>query len=177
MSGATDPDRLNEIGILKRREIEGRIVGPLIEALGREFGRERVIEVVQEVIVRIAHEQGAQLAEVVQGKTLAHFAEGLEFWKKGDALRLDVLEQNEESLSFNVTRCRYAELYQGLGLTELGATLSCNRDFALIEGFNPDIALTRTQTIMGGAAFCNFRYHVRQTLELVDTANQGEGHS
>lgn len=177
MDSAVTPDRLNDIGVLKRREIEARIVGPLIEALGREFGRERVVEVVREVIVRIAHEQGAQLAEVVQGKTLAHFAKGLEFWKKDDALQLEVLEQNDEKLSFNVTRCRYAELYQALGLAELGATLSCNRDFALMEGFNPEVALTRTQTIMGGAAYCDFRYQVRPTSEPVDTAGYDEGHT
>jgi hypothetical protein len=43
----------------------------------------------------------------------------------------------------------------------LGAVLSCNRDFALIEGFNPEVELTRTQTIMGGATCCNFRYQRR----------------
>jgi hypothetical protein len=73
---------------------------------------------------------------------------------------MEVLEQSENSFSFNVTRCRYAELYQALGIAELGAILSCNRDFSLIEGFNPDIHLTRTQTIMEGAAFCDFRYHL-----------------
>jgi hypothetical protein len=39
--------------------------------------------------------------------------------------------------------------------------LSCNRDYALIEGFNADIALTRTQTIMQGASHCDFRYRQR----------------
>ena len=36
--------------------------------------------------------------------------------------------------------------------------LSCNRDFALIEGFNPTVKLERTQTIMEGATHCDFRY-------------------
>jgi len=49
-------------------------------------------------------------------------------------------------------------MYRALGIPELGALLSCNRDFALIQGFNPDVDLTRTQTIMEGAPFCNFRY-------------------
>ncbi len=41
-------DRLNErIGVLTRREAEARILAPLIEALGREFERERVIEIVR----------------------------------------------------------------------------------------------------------------------------------
>ncbi|MCS6910033.1 MAG: L-2-amino-thiazoline-4-carboxylic acid hydrolase [Anaerolineales bacterium] len=79
-------------------------------------------------------------------------------WTKDDALELEVLEQNEQRLSFNVRRCRYAEMYRALGIPELGALLSCNRDFALIEGFNPEVTLTRTQTIMEGALFCDFRY-------------------
>jgi hypothetical protein len=55
---------------------------------------------------------------------------------------------------------RYAEMYRALGVPELGALLSCNRDFALGEGFNPEMTLTRTQTIMEGAPFCDFRYKV-----------------
>jgi len=71
------------------------------------------------------------------------------------------LAEDEEQFHFNVTRCRYAELYKALGVPELGATLSCNRDFALIEGFNEDVALTRTQTIMEGASHCDFRYQTK----------------
>lgn len=156
------PDRLNQLGVLTRREIEARIVGPLLEALGNEFGRERVLAVAREVIVGIAREQGAALAEAMGGRGLDRFADSLEWWKKDDALGMEVLERSERRLQFNVTRCRYAELYRALGLpAELGVALSCNRDFALIEGFDPDVALSRTQTIMEGAAFCDFRYEVR----------------
>jgi hypothetical protein len=76
-----------------------------------------------------------------------------------------VLAHSEREFSFNVTRCRYAEMYRALGLEDLGATLSCNRDAALIEGFNPNIELSRTQTIMQGAAFCNFRYRLKRDTE------------
>ncbi len=152
------PDTLNSIGVLKRREIEARILAPLLEALGEEFGRERVLEVARQAIIRIAREQGANLAQEQGGCGLAHFAASLENWKKGDALEIDVLEQTGERFSFNVTRCRYAEMYRALGIPELGAVLSCNRDFSLVEGFNPEIQLTRTQTIMDGTPFCDFRY-------------------
>lgn len=152
------PDTLNEIGVLKRREIEARIVGPLLEALGKEFGRERVLDVARETVVRIAREQGTQMAQALGGQTLAHFADSMKFWKKDDALQIDVLEQTEQKFAFNVTRCRYAELYRALGIPELGALLSCNRDFAMSAGFNPDLSLTRTQTIMQGASHCDFRF-------------------
>jgi predicted ArsR family transcriptional regulator len=153
-----DEKQLNELGVLKRREIEARIVAPLLEALGREFGRERVLEVARGVIEEVARTQGTALAEGLGGNSVPHFARSLQMWKKDDALQVDVLEENEEKFSFNVTRCRFAEMYEALGIPELGALLSCNRDLALIGGFNGDIALTRTQTILGGASHCDFRF-------------------
>ncbi|MGH7335147.1 MAG: L-2-amino-thiazoline-4-carboxylic acid hydrolase [Candidatus Rokuibacteriota bacterium] len=53
------------------------------------------------------------------------------------------------------------ELYQSLGIPEVGALLSCNRDFSLVEGFNEDITLTRTQTTIAGASHCDFCYVVK----------------
>jgi hypothetical protein len=152
------PDTLNEIGVLKRREIEARLIAPLVEALGAEFGRERVLNIVRQTVIRIARQQGEQLAAQIGSVGLASFGDALEAWKKDDALQMDVLERGDTRLSFNVTRCRYAEMYQALGVPELGALLSCNRDFSLIEGFNSSVTLTRTQTIMNGAPFCDFRY-------------------
>ena len=152
------PDTLNQIGVLKRREIEARLLAPLIDSLGEEFGRERVVEIVRQTIIGIARQQGAALAESFGGNKLAHFAASLEAWKMDDALHIEVLEQSEAAFSFNVTRCRYAEMYQALGIPELGALLSCNRDGALIQGFNPQVEFTRSQTIMAGAPYCDFRY-------------------
>jgi len=96
------------------------------------------------------------------GITLQHFAESLKHWTRDDALEIDVVEQTEEVFSFNVTRCRYAELYEKLGIRELGTALSCARDYALIEGFNPGVTLERTRTIMEGAPQCDFRYCLKK---------------
>ena len=153
------PDTLTQrIGVLARREVEARILAPIIEALGGHFGRDEVIAIVRETIIRIAQEQGAALAETMTGNSSAHFLDSLQYWTKENSLEIDVLENSQQKLSFNVTRCRYAEMYRALGIPELGAVFSCNRDFALIDGFNGDASLTRTQTIMQGAPYCNFRY-------------------
>ena len=45
-----------------------------------------------------------------------------------------------------------------LGAADLGQVFSCNRGFALIEGFNPGAVLTRKQTLMQGGPVCDFRY-------------------
>ncbi|MEM7348412.1 MAG: L-2-amino-thiazoline-4-carboxylic acid hydrolase [Chloroflexota bacterium] len=153
------PDELNaKIGVLTRRETEARILAPLVEALCEEFDRARVLTVIRDAIIRLAEEQGGELATMMGGSSAAEFEDSLQYWTREGALEIDVLERTNEKFSFNVTRCRYAELYRSLGIADLGAILSCNRDFALIDGFNPDASLTRTQTIMEGAACCDFRY-------------------
>ena len=152
-------DDLNQrIGVLTRRETEARILAPLIDALGAEFGRERVLEVLRATIIDIARQQGAAMADQTGDSDLDAFADTLPAWTQDDALRIETLRQDDRAFHFNVTRCRYAELYRALGIPELGALLSCNRDFALIEGFNPDVQLERTQTIMQGETHCDFRY-------------------
>jgi hypothetical protein len=153
-----DVDRLNAVGVLTRREIEARILAPVVDALGEEFGRQRVIEIVRDVIVGLAREQGRAMAEARQDASLSSFAGTLEPWTRDGALTMTVRQQTDEELAFDVTRCRYAEMYRALGIPELGAVLSCNRDAALIEGFNPEVDFSRTQTIMGGASHCDFRY-------------------
>ena len=153
------PDYLTQqIGVLTRREVEARILTPVIEALGKSFGKADVVKIIGETIVEIARGQGAELALAMGGDSLEHFMQSLQFWSQDNALELDVLKLDQQNLHFNVTQCRYAEMYQDLGMPEMGCLLSCNRDYALIEGFNPDIELVRTQTIMEGATHCDFRY-------------------
>lgn len=155
-------DNLNALlGVLTRREVEARILKPLIDALGEAFGRDAVLAVVRDVIVGIAREQGAALHQQMGGASLKHFVDSLSYWTRDAALEIEVIEESDQILSFNVTRCRYAELYESLGLRAIGTILSCARDFALIEGFNPDISLKRTQTIMEGADYCDFRYRLK----------------
>lgn len=154
-------DRLNAVGVLTRREIEARILAPVIDALGARFGRDEVVAIVRETIAGIARAQGRSLAEARGDASLGSFATTLGPWTRDDALRLQVRQATPDAFEFDVTRCRYAEMYRALGIPELGDVLSCQRDAALIDGFNPDVTLTRTQTIMQGAPSCDFRYRTR----------------
>jgi predicted ArsR family transcriptional regulator len=155
------PDYMNAVGLLNRREIEARILAPMLEALSAELGKERAWEMVRKVIQNIAHQQGIHLGKSMKANDLEHFALTHETWKKDNAIQTEVLELTTGKFAFNVFRCRYAEMYHHLGIPELGKMLSCDRDFALIEGFNPDIQLTRTQTIMEGADICDFCFEVK----------------
>lgn len=162
MSELPTDAELNAIGVLKRRLIEARVLAPMLAAMSREFGAERVQAIAREVIRELAEAQGQQLADYAGGCSLAHFAGTLDKWTADEALTIDVVEQTSERFAFNVTRCRYAEMYRTLGVPELGAVFSCQRDGALMAGFNPDVEFTRTQTIMGGASHCDFVYALRR---------------
>ncbi len=154
-------DYMNAVGLLNRREIEARLLAPLLKALQAECDREKLWEITRSVIREAARQQGAQLAESVEENDLEHFATIQETWKKDNAIQTEVLELSNKRFAFNVYRCRYAEMYQHLGMTELGVMLSCERDFALIEGFNPNIHLIRSQTIMEGADICDFCFELQ----------------
>ena len=153
------PDRITqEIGVLKRRETEARIIAPIIEALGDSFGKEEVLAIIRDKIISLSRQQGSNLSKEY-GNDVDAFLKTLEFWTQDNALEIDIIEKNENTLNFNVVRCKYAEMYDALGIKDLGATLSCNRDYALIEGFNPEATLTREKTIMSGSDCCTFRYN------------------
>lgn len=159
--------------LLQQREIEAKIVGPLLRAFAAELGQERALEIVGQVIRELARHGGRDLAHVLGETTLDAFAQTLARWRENDALEIEVLEQTPEKLSFNVTRCRYAEMYHALGLADLGASLSCQRDYALAQGFNPAIQLERTQTIMEGASYCDFRFRLGTGTGPANDSNQG----
>ena len=143
---------------LQQREIEAAALAPLVRAFEREVGRDRARAILAETIGELARQAGCAAAAAVGGSDLPHLKLAIEMWKAGGALELVMLRDDGGRLDFNVTRCRYAEMYRRLGLEDLGPVLSCSRDAKMIEGFNPAIGFARTQTLMEGAAYCDFRY-------------------
>ena len=148
---------LSQVSILVRREVEARIAGPIIKAFIDEFGADKTLSLVKPLIEKFAKESGAKAAEMAGGNTFADFAKAMSAWAAGDAYEQVVLRLTETQFDFDIKRCQYAEMYKELGLPDLGVLLSCSRDFAMVEGFNPRMKLRRTKTIMEGNDCCDFR--------------------
>ncbi|MCH5765553.1 L-2-amino-thiazoline-4-carboxylic acid hydrolase, partial [Salmonella enterica] len=85
-------------------------------------------------------------AQEPNGADLRSFAALQYLWEKDDALRVEVINQDAQHFDYNVTRCRYAEMYHEMGLGEIGHLLSCARDSQFIVGYAPDVDLQRSQT-------------------------------
>ena len=151
----------HNISLLKQREIEAKIAAAIINAYAREIGRERALNMAANVIQDLAHEAGKQMAKLRGANTISELAViEREIWSEDKALEIEFLEQSDSKLYFNVIRCRFVDLYERLDLKDFGYYFSCNRDGAFIQGFNPQIKLKRTKTIMEGAPFCDFRYEL-----------------
>ena len=148
------------LGILEQRRIEAAFARGIYDEMKAELGEARAKAILTNAVVKLAKSTAAEMAKEGPGgaPSLDHFIALQPLWTKGDALKIETLRQDATHYDFNVVRCRYAEMYRALGVPELGEVLSCQRDAALIEGFNPDVTLTRTQTIMQGASHCDFRY-------------------
>lgn len=148
-----------ELPLLERRRIEAGVLVPMIRAMQAEFGEEKVNSVVGETIRKLAREQGEQARRENQIDTMAALANRFEtgVLREG-SLIVDIVENDDARFGFNVTRCKFMEMYEEMGARDLGFLLSCNRDFAMFEGMAPDLDFSRTQTRMEGAPHCDFRY-------------------
>ena len=89
---------------------------------------------------------------VGQGETTKLYA-------AGEALDYEVVTDDGERFDMDVRRCAYAEMMERLGARDVGHLLICNFDFPLAR--RAGLELTRTQTRMQGADFCDFRYRKR----------------
>jgi hypothetical protein len=149
------------VSLIQRREIEAGIAASLIRGFIKEFGKERAMGTATEVIESLALEAGRQIAEKYGGNTLIDLGRVVrEFWAQDGALEIEFLEETESVLRFNVIRCRYSETYESMGIRDIGYCLSCSRDAKFAAGFNREIKMERTQTIMQGAPYCDYFFHL-----------------
>jgi hypothetical protein len=156
MAQSAHPEGLS---MLEKRTIEAEILKEVYETLRASHGAEVARKTIAESVRRSAIEQAKAFAAAAPGGTsLKAFQDVMPLWTKGGALEIEVTEQSDSSFRFNVTRCRYAETYKAMGLGEIGHLLSCNRDGAFCEGYDPKLKLARSQTIMQGASHCDFKY-------------------
>ena len=149
---------MTTLSILEQRRIEAAFAKGHFEEMVASIGKEAATQIMARAIIKLAEQAGAEMAAETDTPSMAHFVALQERWTRGGALEIEVIHQDAERFDFNVTRCRYAETYKEMGLAELGAVLSCNRDGAFCGGYDRKLTLERTQTIMGGATHCDFRY-------------------
>jgi hypothetical protein len=149
-----------ELNRIEKRAIEALAIAPVIRAVSQRIGRDEALAILQEVNQQEAFQRGGSMAEKMDRKGIEELVDEVAGWGRGGVWEMDVLEQTSTTYFFNVTRCPYYEKYRELGLEEFGIGFSCCRDEPFARGFNPQLRLERTKTIMEGADHCDFRYYL-----------------
>lgn len=145
--------------ILEQRRIEASIIKPIYDEMVEELGQKQASEILGKAVIKDAIAQGQAYAESQdEPSSLASFHALLPQWTAGGALEIEMVAEGEGHLAYNVTRCKYSEMYKAMGMGDIGHLLSCNRDGSFCTGYNPSIKLDRSQTIMKGASHCDFRF-------------------
>ena len=158
-----------ESPIFRQRAVEAKILKHVYETLKDSHGDDVAKRTIAASVRAASIEQASEMANLAraEGETpsMATFQKIYELWTRGGALEINVLAETEDTLNFDVTRCRYAEMYREMGLGDIGHLLSCQRDGTFCEGYDPRIKMERSQTIMQGAERCTFRYRVVEDVD------------
>jgi predicted nucleic-acid-binding Zn-ribbon protein len=147
------------IPAIEQAKIQAKVLVPLIKLLQTELGEERTHAIVRKAIGDAYRQLGAEWWRQRKSTDVgSNMESAFASFAKGGALDFTVNTQSKDIYQIDVTRCQYAEFYKELSEPELGFLLVCSLDFPFVDGFGSEVKLTRTQTIMQGASYCDFLY-------------------
>ena len=147
------------VPLIEQVKIQAQVLVPLVRALQAELGPERANAIVRNALGELYRAYGERWWRAQQAADLGEKMDAaFEWFAESGALDYEAVRRAPDAYDVNVTRCRYAEFFEKMGARELGFLLVCSGDLAMAEGFGGGVSLARTQTIMQGAAHCDFRY-------------------
>ena len=159
----------NNHSIFSQRQIEARLLKPVIEGLTSVYNEEGIINNIRETIEKIAFEEGRKLKEEHKNNSLSILAEHWRRLTEGDSLVIEDFTITASKLKFRITHCKYAEYYKKLQAEKLGNMLSCCRDKAFLNGFSENIEMCRSKSILEGNPSCDFVYSYKVEKEKQQT--------
>ena len=158
------PAAPTNIPLLDEVKLQADVILPVLRALRREIGKEAADRIVGDALRQWARALYHRIGETKKGspreKWDAVWAEDMRP-RIGDAVERETLKDDGTVREYNIVRCKYADFFRQLGEPELGGILLCDSDFHIAEIGGPQVEFRRTQTIMQGAPYCDFRYRFK----------------
>ena len=146
---------------IEKRAIEALAIVPVIKSVSQRIGKDEALAILKEVNQQEAFQRGQNMIKTEEQNEIEELVNEVASWGEGGIWEMDVLEQTSTTYFFNVFRCPYYEKYRELGLDEFGVEFSCCRDEPFARGFNPQLKLERSKTLMEGDDCCDFRYYLQ----------------
>ena len=160
MSTELTPEQEKQVQaqVLEERYATGAWVLQMMKA---HFGEE-ACQVVEKTLGEQAFQHGKKTAEEIGDNSLeAYIKYQLEFARlAGDELECTV-EETESGFQMKYTKCKMADTAKRLGAADEVFYFSCACDKYGAEGFNPNIGLKLTKTLMQGDECCDHFYYYK----------------
>jgi hypothetical protein len=155
------------ISFLDEYKFQAEVLLPVLEALRAELGTEHANRLVLEALRKWSRQRWHRLGKRFPGspkeKMDAVYASVSP--RIGNDADFQRLKDEPGAQEINITGCRYADFFRQIGESELGYVLCCEDDFHITEVGSPEVELTRTQTIMQGASYCDFRWRIKSSQD------------
>ena len=152
------------LSLLDEVKLQAEVILPILRSLRAEIGKDKADGIVGDALRTWARDLYHRIGEGKPGsprqKWDAVWAEDMRP-RIGDAVDREMLKDDANVREYNIVRCSYAEFFKALGEPELGGILLCDSDFHIAEVGGDNVEFKRTQTIMQGAPYCDFRYRFR----------------
>lgn len=132
-----------------------------LDSLKTEYG-----EILNETIIKLVRENCIRdwksIAKEKNDNSLEAFLQVLWEPMKEEGFEFS-LEKTEDSCQIHCTKCPMAELASELKGEEWIYLFTCQSDYYMIEGFNPEIQFERDKTLMTNHDHCNHFYRQKKT--------------
>ena len=148
----------NHLPYLDRVKIQTEILLPLFRRMRDELGSERACEMLRGAVREYSLAFGESLGTSDGVSSLDKLRNAIPIFAADGALEVEPLADTPDELTFNVTKCKYAEFFHELGEPEFGAILTCEIDPPMTKAVGADLDLVRSQTRMGNASHCDFSW-------------------
>ena len=155
----TNPAHPEGLAMLEKRKIEAEILKEVYETLKESHGVRVARKTIAESVRRSAIEQARSVRRVGAGRDVTESLPGRDAAvDQGRSARDRDQGTDRHELHLQRGALPLRRYLQGDGFGRDRSSLSCNRDGAFCEGYDPKLKLERTQTIMQGASHCDFHY-------------------
>ena len=150
---------MSDLTDLEKTRIEMKAIVPLIRTFQNVFGTDEVTEALKR---HNKEQENKAKSRKVTPADFSYWPKQLEKFTKENGQEFEVLVNEENAFEFNITKCMHFEMMKELDAVDIAPHLICNRDFAASYDYGTE--LTRTQTCMEGAEYCDFKYKIRKDL-------------
>ncbi|UCC73181.1 MAG: L-2-amino-thiazoline-4-carboxylic acid hydrolase [Gemmatimonadota bacterium] len=133
---------------------------PAMKGLQAQIGEDEFIEMLKQASMEAGRQGGENQARSVAANDLATFVTPLtdpdRFWQH--ALTWEIVENTDTTFGVEISECLWARTFREAEAADIGYAGICHGDFAWASGFNPQMRMERTKTLMQGHDCCNHRW-------------------